>query len=233
MVLAQVREHERVEADAVEPAQRAPCERRLDRRARSPASSISRKSRWRSIASGVVNGAGRRSPPTLHSTVPTSPARRPRPRASRAAGTPSSSCRSSRSRRRARAPSSARRRTRRPRRPSQLARRGRRAAARRRRAPLDDERGRPALDRLPREVVPVDALAANAEEQRARRDAARVVREIADLDRPASDHLARGERPDQRLELHAREARETAGGGSAVRTSRSSARPAGPRGTGG
>ena len=34
--------------------------------------------------------------------------------------------------------------------------------------PLDDERGRAALDRLPGEVVPVDALARNAEEERAR-----------------------------------------------------------------
>ena len=33
--------------------------------------------------------------------------------------------------------------------------------------PLDDERRRTALDRLPREVVPVDALSANAEEESA------------------------------------------------------------------
>ena len=44
---------------------------------RSPASSISRNRRCRSIASGVVCGAGRTSPPTTQSTVPTSPGERP------------------------------------------------------------------------------------------------------------------------------------------------------------
>ena len=50
-----------------------PCDEASITTFRSPASSISRKSRCRSIASGVVNGAERRSPPTIHSTVPTSP----------------------------------------------------------------------------------------------------------------------------------------------------------------
>jgi hypothetical protein len=44
---------------------------------RSPASSISRKSRWRSIASGVFSAAGRDSPPTTRSMFPTSPGRSP------------------------------------------------------------------------------------------------------------------------------------------------------------
>ncbi len=44
---------------------------------RSPASSISRNSRCRSIASGVVRCTPRRSPPTRASTVPISPGRRP------------------------------------------------------------------------------------------------------------------------------------------------------------
>ncbi len=51
----------------------APCELASTAALRSPASSISRKRRCRSIASGVVNGAGRRAPPTSHSTVPTRP----------------------------------------------------------------------------------------------------------------------------------------------------------------
>ena len=67
---------------------------------------------------------------------------------------------------------------------------------------LDDERGGAALDRLPGEVVPVDPLAADAEEERAGGDAPRVVGEVADLDRPAPGHLARRERPDQGIELH-------------------------------
>ena len=44
----------------------------------------------------------------------------------------------------------------------------------------------------------------NAEEERPGCNLPRVVGEIADLDLPAPDHLARGERPDQRLELHGR-----------------------------
>ena len=44
---------------------------------RSPASSISRKIRCRSIASGVVRTTPRRSPPTRASTVPSRPGRRP------------------------------------------------------------------------------------------------------------------------------------------------------------
>ena len=70
--------------------------------------------------------------------------------------------------------------------------------------PLDDERDGASLDRLPREVVAVHALSRDAEEDRALRHRARVVREVADLDRPGSGHLARGERPDQRLEIHMR-----------------------------
>ena len=69
---------------------------------------------------------------------------------------------------------------------------------------LDDERDSATLDRLPRERVPVDPLAGNAEEDRTSPDLPRVVCEVGDLDRPCSGHLARGERPDQGVELHCR-----------------------------
>ena len=67
---------------------------------------------------------------------------------------------------------------------------------------LDHDGCRPTLDRLPREVVPVDALSPNAEEERTRRDAACVVCEIADRDRPAPGHLAGREGPDQGVKIH-------------------------------
>jgi hypothetical protein len=69
---------------------------------------------------------------------------------------------------------------------------------------LDDERDRALLERLPREVVPVDRAASNAEEERACLDGARVVREVGDLRRSGSGHLAGRERPDESLELHLR-----------------------------
>ena len=79
--------------------------------------------------------------------------------------------------------------------------------------PLDDERNRAALDRLGGERVTVDMRARNAEERGARTHRARVVCEVADVDRPDSGHLARGERPDQGLELHLHaKARRTSGG---------------------
>ena len=98
--------------------------------------------------------------------------------------------------------------------------------------PLDDERDRAALDRLPREVVPVDALATDAEEERAGGHAPGVVGEIADRDWPARNHLARRERRDKGVEIHAErleKPREAATGSSP----QSWARPAGPRGTAG
>ena len=66
----------------------------------------------------------------------------------------------------------------------------------------DDEGSRAPLDRLPGEIVPVDTRTGNAEKESAVRDAPRVVRKVADRNRPGSGHLARGERPDQGLELH-------------------------------
>ena len=155
------------------------------------------------MASGVVKGAGRRSPPTIHSIVPTSPAGPP--------------CRVEHGleeeRRRGLAV--------RPRDPGhlELSRRlpeERIRGDRHRRSdvryddlwnddierPLDDQRHRTSLDGLPGEVVAVDARARDAEVEGALRDAARVEREVSDLDRPGSGHLARCERPDQGVELH-------------------------------
>ena len=71
---------------------------------------------------------------------------------------------------------------------------------------LDHDRGRPPLDCLPGEIVAVDARARHAEEQRALTHTSRVVGEVADLDRPTPGHLARRESPDQGVELHARKA---------------------------
>ena len=74
--------------------------------------------------------------------------------------------------------------------------------------PLHHEcRGTP-LDRLPGKIVAVDLRARDAEEQRALGHSPRVVGEVADHDRrPGSGHLARGERPDQGVEIHSVEAR--------------------------
>ena len=66
---------------------------------------------------------------------------------------------------------------------------------------LDHESDRAPFDRLPREIVTVDPFSRDAEEERALRHRARVVGKVADHDRPGSGHLARGERPDQGLEL--------------------------------
>ena len=127
-----------------------PCEDASTAALRSPASSISRNSRWRSIASGVVNGAGRRAPPTSHSTVPTRPGAPP--------GRGEHRAQQERRRRLpvrpghagdARAPSSARRRRRRPRRPSTRAHRRRRRAAGRRRRAGARRRARPRRARSP------------------------------------------------------------------------------------
>ena len=64
------------------------------------------------------------------------------------------------------------------------------------------------LDRLRREVVPVGALAGNAEERRAGRDGARVVGEIPHLDGiGAAEDRLRCKRGDEALELHVRRER--------------------------
>ena len=68
--------------------------------------------------------------------------------------------------------------------------------------PLDDDGGSTALDRLPGEVVAVHSLAADAEEERAGGHAPRVVREVGDFYGPPSRHLARRESPDQGIQLH-------------------------------
>ena len=60
-------------------------------------------------------------------------------------------------------------------------------------------------ERLGGEIVAVRARSGHAEEQRAVADAARVVREVGDLDGPSPDHVARRKRADQRVELHQRD----------------------------
>jgi hypothetical protein len=50
--------------------------------------------------------------------------------------------------------------------------------------------------------VTVDALPGDAEEHRAARDRARVVREVGDVEGPLAGDLGRGERPDQGVEFH-------------------------------
>ena len=170
-----------------------PCEVASIAALRSPASSISRNARWRSIASGVVRTAGRISPPTLARSCRAGRACGPRPRGSNGSGTRSSSCRSFPLRPRSGA---------RPRGAEELGRgRGHRAAR-----VLDDTCGTfdatgrsttsaaaPESIAPIRELVPVEPLSAHAEEERARRNGAGVVREIRDLDARIPDHLARGQ----------------------------------------
>ncbi len=57
---------------------------------------------------------------------------------------------------------------------------------------LDDERSGSRLDRPPSQLVPVEPLTAHAEEESTRLDGAGVVREIGDLDAEVPDNLARG-----------------------------------------
>ena len=66
----------------------------------------------------------------------------------------------------------------------------------------DDERHGASTDGFGGQVVTVRPAAADAEEERARRHATRVVCEVADLDRSAPDHVLRRHRADQRVELH-------------------------------
>ena len=67
---------------------------------------------------------------------------------------------------------------------------------------LYDERHRPRLDRSAGEVVPVGVLARHGEEECSGGDSASVVREIPYLDRRASEHLRRLERSDEALQVH-------------------------------
>jgi hypothetical protein len=149
---------------------------------RSPASSISRNRRCRSIASGVVRTTPRRSPPT----------RRGEDREQEEAR-----------RRLAARPRDADDLELAGRLAEEDVGRGRHRRARvgddelRHRQverPLHDEGDRAPLHRLRREVVAVGALTGNGEEETARRDRARVVRKIAHLDRMAPEHLRRLER---------------------------------------
>ena len=90
-----------------------------------------------------------------------------------------------------------------PRRPSTRARTGRGAAGRRPRAAAR-RRPRPRRARSP----PTRGRGRRRATPRTQKksapsvDASRVVREVADLDRPAPGHLARRESPDQGVELH-------------------------------
>ena len=70
---------------------------------------------------------------------------------------------------------------------------------------LDDDGGSTALDRLPGEVVAVDALAGDAEEERSGGHTPGVVREVGDLDGPSTNHLARRESLNQGVERHSSE----------------------------
>ncbi len=72
--------------------------------------------------------------------------------------------------------------------------------------PLDHEGDRARLDGGACEIVPVGVLAANAEEQGAGPDRARVVREIGHLDRSAPDDVDRPDRGGEALEIRHRPA---------------------------
>ena len=173
-----------------------PCEVASIAQLRSPASSISRNERWRSIASGVVRTAGRRSPPTRRLD------RAEQPRL--AAGGLEDRVEQEGGRRLAvrprdardrRARPSGRRRTRAPPGPSLLSRRRRRAAARvrrpdaRRRAPR-----RPPRSRAPRGRARRSGPRARRRRARPGATARRVVGEIGDLDltRPRRPGSGRG-----------------------------------------
>ena len=78
MVLRQVREDERVEADAVEPVQRAPVRRCLERhRVVAALEHLGEEALEVDRLRRRVRRGPRAAPPTTHSTVPTSPVRRP------------------------------------------------------------------------------------------------------------------------------------------------------------
>ena len=77
VVLAEVREDEAAKRTRSSRCSCDACDDASIAHERSPASSISRNVRCRSIASGVVRTTPRRSPPTRASTVPSRPGRRP------------------------------------------------------------------------------------------------------------------------------------------------------------
>src|SRR5205085_11266819 len=62
----------------------------------------------------------------------------------------------------------------------------------------------PGLDRSRREVMAVDVRAADAEEEGAGRDRARVVGQIRYVERSTTDDVPRRERSDDALEVHRR-----------------------------
>ena len=68
---------------------------------------------------------------------------------------------------------------------------------------LDDERHGPSLDRFAGEGVAVDALAADAEEERSGDNGSRVVCELAYLDGRGVGDGRRSERSDDSLQVHA------------------------------
>ena len=136
---------------------------------------------------------GASSPPTTHSTVPTSPAAARPPPGSSAAGTSSSSSRSCPSPRHVQglvgSPKNASAATAIAARASSTSSCGNVELER----ALHDQRDGARSDRASSEVVPVGTRSGHAEEQRARDDAAGVVRELADLDSAAGTGLARRE----------------------------------------
>ena len=87
--------------------------------------------------------------------------------------------------------------------------------------PLDDENGGAALDRLGGEVVSVRVLAGNAEERRAGGDGTRVVGEVPHLDGVgAAEDRLRCERGNEALELHVRGTLPSGGARSVCRIGR-------------
>src|SRR5581483_1602387 len=67
---------------------------------------------------------------------------------------------------------------------------------------VDDERTRAGGDGLGGELVPIPALPANAEEERAGHDGSRVVGEVDDIDRGWIQDLRWSEGPDEPLQVH-------------------------------
>ena len=68
--------------------------------------------------------------------------------------------------------------------------------------PLDDQRHRAVRDRVGGELVPVRARPGNAEEEAPRPGGAGVVGEVGDLDGSPPEHVRRRERRDQLVDLH-------------------------------
>ena len=204
VVLAQVREDERREADAVEAPQRRAVRRRLHRAA--PVAGVEHLPE-ETLEVDRLGGRPRRRPPLAvdagldrpEQTGPPAGGGEHRVEQERRRGLPvrpgdADDGELSRS---------ARRRTHRRQPPSQRARRARRPAARRgraaarRRAPTA-----PFATASGREVVTVDALPGDAEEERAGLDHPGVVGQVAHLALDAPDDVRRRERGDQPCEVH-------------------------------